>query len=65
MGQMERGKNQEVSSSNRIAGWMEKLFIEMEGLEEEFGGVDVRRGGRMSKFKDAPTYLQGIQEKDS
>lgn len=47
MGQMERGKNKEVSSSNRIAGWMEKLFIEMEGLEEEFGGVDVRRGGRM------------------
>lgn len=47
MGQMERGKNQEVSSSNRIAGWMEKLFIEMEGLEEEFGGVGVRRGGRM------------------
>jgi len=25
---------------------MEKLFIEMEGLEEEFGGVGVR-GGRM------------------
>ena len=47
MGQMRRGENQEVSSSNRIAGWMEKLFIEMEGLEEEFGGVGVKGGGRM------------------
>lgn len=36
-GPNEGEENQGVSSSNRIAGWMEAA-IEMEGLEEEFGG---------------------------